>query len=298
MNLKIKRPLIIILITINLLLGNSFSLSNNGDGTWDVRFEATGYDSNQKVTIIIYDMTGRKVTTLYDGDLGLLQWEKKYGDTYKVTWDATTISTGTYFVQMKSGFYSHTQKLLLVPRDQITSPQVQAQSAFNNLERKTIVNKKNEAGKPKYNSNPNYQENNNSYEPFAEGSVVFVDNFKSLGVEEFESEILRTELESALQQLKIWKITERGEVEKILREQKFQHSGCTDTECAVKIGQFLNADYIVTGQAGKLGSQYSLAIKLIDVESAEIKRSKTSQAKDLGEFLNKLPMIAKELTEK
>ena len=61
---------------------------------------------------------------------------------------------------------------------------------------------------------------------------------------------------------------------------------------------FLNADYIVTGQAGKLGSQYSLAIKLIDVESAEIKRSKTSQAKDLGEFLNKLPMIARELTEK
>ena len=40
-------------------------------------------------------------------------------------------------------------------------------------------------------------------------------------------------------------VVERANIDKILKEQKFQHSGCTDSEFAVEIGQLLNADVSV-----------------------------------------------------
>jgi len=54
-------------------------------------------------------------------------------------------------------------------------------------------------------------------------------------------------------------------MDKILKEQKFQKSGCTDSECAVEIGQLLNTDFIVIGSVSKFGSMYSLDARLIDV---------------------------------
>jgi hypothetical protein len=56
----------------------------------------------------------------------------------------------------------------------------------------------------------------------------------------------------------------------ILKEQGFQKSGCTSTECAVEIGRLLNVQKIVAGRVGKIGPVYSVSIRLIDVESGEI----------------------------
>ena len=54
-------------------------------------------------------------------------------------------------------------------------------------------------------------------------------------------------------------------MDKILKEQKFQNSGCTDSECAVEIGQLLNTDFIVMGSVSAFGSMYSIDARLIDV---------------------------------
>ena len=55
----------------------------------------------------------------------------------------------------------------------------------------------------------------------------------------------------------------------ILKEQKFQHSGCTDSECAVEIGQLLNADVTVVGTVSKLGKTYTIDSRIIDVRNGE-----------------------------
>ncbi|MDI6640975.1 MAG: CsgG/HfaB family protein, partial [Elusimicrobiota bacterium] len=57
------------------------------------------------------------------------------------------------------------------------------------------------------------------------------------------SDLLRTEL------VKIgkFKVLDRANMESILAEQKFQISGCTDQECAVKIGKLLNVQQVVVG---------------------------------------------------
>jgi hypothetical protein len=59
----------------------------------------------------------------------------------------------------------------------------------------------------------------------------------------------------------------------VLREQGFQQSGCTLTECAVRVGRLLNVQKIVAGSVGKIGRTYAINLSMIDVESSRIERS-------------------------
>jgi TolB-like protein len=59
-------------------------------------------------------------------------------------------------------------------------------------------------------------------------------------------------------------------MEEILKEQGFQQSGCTSSECALEAGQLLNVEQMVTGSISKVGEIYSVEVRLIDVESGKI----------------------------
>ncbi|NQU68384.1 MAG: T9SS type A sorting domain-containing protein [Candidatus Marinimicrobia bacterium] len=66
------------------------------------------YDLSESglVSIVIYDMTGREVTNLVN-----TVEETGY---HSVRWDASTASSGVYFVKMVSGEFTQTQKIMLV----------------------------------------------------------------------------------------------------------------------------------------------------------------------------------------
>ena len=59
---------------------------------------------------------------------------------------------------------------------------------------------------------------------------------------------------------------------KILKEQKFQQSGCTDQQCAAQIGKMLNADQMLLANViyDKEGKYASTTLRLVDVENAVI----------------------------
>jgi len=58
------------------------------------------------VSLIIYDMLGRKITQLVNvvDDAGY----------HSVKWDATSYASGAFFVKMTSGDFTLTQKIMLV----------------------------------------------------------------------------------------------------------------------------------------------------------------------------------------
>lgn len=60
----------------------------------------------QKVTLKIYDVLGREVTTLVNK-------EQQPGN-YEVVFNATELPSGAYFYTITSGKYSETKKLLLL----------------------------------------------------------------------------------------------------------------------------------------------------------------------------------------
>jgi len=95
--------------------------------------------------------------------------------------------------------------------------------------------------------------------------IIAVLDLEQIGLSPQEATILTQRLTTELISLDKYLVVERNNMDKILKEQKFQHSGCTDSECAVEIGQLLNSDFIVIGSVNKFGKTYALDARLIDV---------------------------------
>ncbi len=93
------------------------------------------------------------------------------------------------------------------------------------------------------------------------------------GISESEAATLSDQLRGHLVNLGAFIVLDRGKMEDMLKEQGFQQSGCTVTECAVRAGRMLNVQKMVAGSIGKIGKTYAINISMIDVESSRIERS-------------------------
>lgn len=80
------------------------------------------------------------------------------------------------------------------------------------------------------------------------------------------SEILTTSFVNS----QSFKIIEREQLQKVLKEFKLSQSGIIDTSYAKKIGKITGADAIITGSVIKIGSSLRLDARIIDVESGII----------------------------
>jgi len=95
----------------------------------------------------------------------------------------------------------------------------------------------------------------------------------SNGISLSEALVLTDELLSVLVQSNTYIVVERSNMESILKEQGFQMSGCTSSECAVEAGKLLGVQKMITGSVGKLGVIYNINLRLFDVETGEIEQN-------------------------
>ena len=65
-------------------------------------------------------------------------------------------------------------------------------------------------------------------------------------------------------------VIERSELDSVQKEQKYQLSGEVSDETAVSVGRQLGTQIIVTGSIMPLGDNYSLRLKVTNVETAQI----------------------------
>jgi len=106
-----------------------------------------------------------------------------------------------------------------------------------------------------------------------EGShkTVAVLPLSGMNIPNQELAIFSERLDAELFSLNGYTFVERELMSEILKEQGFQQSGCTTDECAVQIGELLGVKFLITGSLGYLSGLYTITIKMIDVESGEIK---------------------------
>ena len=81
---------------------------------------------------------------------------------------------------------------------------------------------------------------------------------------------LTNRLRSELFKTSRFDVLERGEMTAILKEQAFQQTGCTSTECIVEAGKLLNVQLMAGGSVSKVGNLWSIDLRLIDVGTAKI----------------------------
>jgi hypothetical protein len=80
----------------------------------------------------------------------------------------------------------------------------------------------------------------------------------------------------------VFTVLERSAMEEILREQGFQQSGCVSSECAVQAGQLIGVEKMVVGSVDKLGTAYSVALRMVDVATGRIERTATADCNGCG----------------
>jgi len=103
---------------------------------------------------------------------------------------------------------------------------------------------------------------------------------------------------------KLWKtgrfrVVDRNNMERILKEQGFQLSDCTSKECAVKIGQMLGVEEMVTGNIDLLGKTYIISVQMTNVETGEIKKmaSDRCSACELDQLIGSIDKVSAALAE-
>ncbi len=68
-------------------------------------------------------------------------------------------------------------------------------------------------------------------------------------------------------------VVEKNNMDKVMAEQAFQQTGCTTSDCAVKVGRLLNTRKMVIGEFALLGGVRFLTASLVDVETGAIERT-------------------------
>jgi hypothetical protein len=130
--------------------------------------------------------------------------------------------------------------------------------------------------------------------------VVAVAELDARGIQTSEAGTIADNLTVQLQQSGRFRVMERSQIAKILREQNFQSSGaCDGSECAVELGKILGIDRMVVGSVGKVGATYSLNLRLVDVATGEALRTTVRNHKGtIDEVLVDLvPLAANDLSD-
>ncbi len=105
--------------------------------------------------------------------------------------------------------------------------------------------------------------------PYTKMSIGVID-LDVVGISKDYSSTLTNRLLTELFKTGKFNVLERKKIQEILKEQGFQLTGCTSSECLIQAGRLLNVQRIVGGSVSKISNYFSIELRLIDVESGEI----------------------------
>ncbi|MEW6041392.1 MAG: CsgG/HfaB family protein [Elusimicrobiota bacterium] len=128
--------------------------------------------------------------------------------------------------------------------------------------------------------------------------TIAVVDFEGKNVSAAESAGISDLLRSEIVKSNLLVVIERNNMEMILNEQKFQLSGCTSQECAVKLGKILNVQKVVTGSVIKIGKSYYINISIVDVETAQIVSSDKIKTDSIEELADKTEELARTIVQR
>ena len=101
-------------------------------------------------------------------------------------------------------------------------------------------------------------------------TTIAVLDFEPQGIPQSEVRTLADRFRQELFNTGKYRVVERGKMEEILQEQGFQQTGCISNECVVEVGKMIGVQQMIGGSIGKVGSVFSVTVRIIDIETGEI----------------------------
>ncbi|MBD3242993.1 MAG: hypothetical protein GF331_20540 [Chitinivibrionales bacterium] len=100
---------------------------------------------------------------------------------------------------------------------------------------------------------------------------IAVNELLAEGLPASEARIISDRIRTELLNTGSFRVMERAEMERILKEQGFQKTGaCSDESCVLEVGQLLGVRQMLTGSIGKIGDLYTINTRMIDIRTGEI----------------------------
>lgn len=129
-----------------------------------------------------------------------------------------------------------------------------------------------------------------------EKTVLAVITLETTNISENDAVTITNFLQQELFFTGRYKLVERAQVDKALKEHERKYPGVCDLKCAATIGKRLSADKVVLGSVGTLGATYTIQIKMLDIETNEIESMSSIVARgqlsdlpnSLGNLVNRL----------
>jgi len=116
--------------------------------------------------------------------------------------------------------------------------------------------------------------------------TISVLNLDPSGLTNQEAKVITDRIRSTLPRLGVYNVQERGKMEAIFDEMKFQLSGCTSEACVVEAGQLLGAEKMLYGSVGHLGDFFTLELFILDVETGSIEHTSSFEVEgNIGQLL-------------
>jgi len=125
----------------------------------------------------------------------------------------------------------------------------------------------------------------------AERKKVAVLNFVPNNVPASYAAVVRDIVEVHLYKTNAFDILERSRIDAILAEQGFNQTGCSDTGCAVKLGQMLSVDMIVIGSVNRL-TRFTITLKYVDVRKGSVEYADCEIARVEGAIEEAIDLLA------
>lgn len=117
--------------------------------------------------------------------------------------------------------------------------------------------------------------------PPAKSISIAVINFKTLNKKAQKislGSLVSETFTTALVNSPGFKIIERDQLDKVVKEMEMNQTGFIETTDAVKVGKMLHADAIITGSVALLNNQIQLNARIIEIESAYVISAETRTA--------------------
>ena len=101
---------------------------------------------------------------------------------------------------------------------------------------------------------------------------------KTKGISIFVKSMVRGELTKFISSASGFEAFSRSDIDKVIKEMKFQRSGMVNDAQRKRLGQMSGADYICVSKISKEGKSYYIQAHLIDIESGKIENPATAFA--------------------
>jgi TolB-like protein len=138
-----------------------------------------------------------------------------------------------------------------------------------------------------------------SFAPAADKTRIAVMSLVAkAGVDPNTASTITDLLSGELVSLKKFDVIDRANLDKVMREQALQQSGCSDQACAVKLGNILNVQKLVVGSVSKLGSKIIITLSFVDVERSRIEMSENETAANDDELMPRIKSLAAKIDQK